>query len=342
MFIADAGSWNPKGRPLPGGGTSTGFESKPPALPMDQLNLPMPDFLAMGGNTFSTGKPGSTFPKTTQNQAVTKNVYSQPIDVYSNVQGRTTDNESKLGYPPNWGWGYDYKKPSLMERIFGRKVDWDEEQYYSHGNPYQPEIKTPHALYPTPQPSSEIPLRPHYPKYQSRKFEPKPFPVNYDYLSRSDRRVIFKQRQKEERMWREAERQQQKMFKARLKEYEREEKAKLKLEKKILKEQEKEALWHYRHPSKPYPIPKHGPYNTVRKPPTSINPVAEPNEDHNPYNFMLLPAAEFGVRRPFDPRLGGNEKWPNMSRTMTHAILDMNKEERLHAYHASTIQTPNW
>jgi len=70
--------------------------------------------------------------------------------------------------------------------------------------------------------------------------------------------------------------------------------------------------------------------------------------------------AEFGVRRPFDhvgtvPQAGQGD-WPMMSRTMTHvsartrrmreagadvqAIVDMAREERVHAVSVGGVQVP--
>ncbi|WWC92725.1 uncharacterized protein L201_007684 [Kwoniella dendrophila CBS 6074] len=248
--------------------------------------------------------------------------------------------------PPTWGWGYDKKKPSLMNRLFGKKVEWHEEMYG------YPEIKKPKKtkygksnLYPL----SELPISIDQPPppimpYKMPHFRPN-YPENFDYLPKSIQKNYMKENKKREKHWKKAQKEQEKLFKIQMKQWEKDQKERLKLEKLMLKKKEKDAMWHYRHPTQPHPpnIPHSLPHQNVRKPPNIAKTTNNPNTDlNNPYNFMLLPATEFGVRRPFNPMIGGTEKWPNMSRTMTHALLDMNREEQLHAYHASLLHTPNW
>ncbi|WVW87009.1 hypothetical protein I302_109065 [Kwoniella bestiolae CBS 10118] len=331
----------PNGAQSSSTGLPTSNMTKPPALPLDQLELPMPDYLGTKTSKNISRSNGTKPGMSAHSQA-------QGLSSHSQAQGLAGEYPT----PDTWGWGSDRKKPSFFSRLFGRGVEWDESMYGYPDKGKKGKGYKIHRPFPTiSDPPPEIAAPPLMPNpYKMPKFVPH-LPEDFDYLPRSIQKAIFKENEKREREWKKKEKEQEKLYKISMKEWEREEKERMKFEKRLMKEKEKEALWHYRHPPqpdpskiKPKPLPHSHTY-PIRKPPaaaSSTNYDAPELDRNNPYNFMLLPATEFGVRRPFNPMIGGNEKWPNMSRTMTHAILDMNREEQIHAYHAGLLHSPNW
>ncbi|WVQ66129.1 uncharacterized protein L199_004307 [Kwoniella botswanensis] len=313
--------------------------TKPPALPLDQLNLPMPDYL---GRTKTQGQAKSVSWSDRATNGMSSHSQGQGLSNHSQAQGLGGGGGE---YPDAWGWGYDKKKPSLISRLFGKKIEWDESMYGYPDKGIKKEYKVSRPL-PTisDPPTEEMALPGTMPNpYKMPRFVPN-YPENFDYLPRSYQKMIFKENQEREREWNRKSKEQEKLYKISMKAWEKGEKERMKYEKKLIKEQEKEALWQFRHPTQPDPAKMKyiKPTYPVSKPPTATGSTpghhnAPELDRNNPYNFMLLPATEFGVRRPFNPMIGGEEKWPNMSRTMTHAILDMNREEQLHAYHASLL-----
>ncbi|WWC73795.1 uncharacterized protein I206_107767 [Kwoniella pini CBS 10737] len=337
-------NWPPKDRPLPGGG---GKVLQPPGLPNDQLRLPTPNY--MSGNSS----------KGYSNQAT----YGESS--HSTAQGISNDG---LGYQENLGFKYYTKKPSLMSRLFGDKVVWDENMYdYSSGQGYkvhksfdklyqhskgipiqiEPEKQLPIGKIPPPPPPS-------LPSLISNKLNSN-LPEDFDYMPSEIQKFYINENKRKEKEWNKKFKEQEKLWKLQMKDWEKSEKERIKSEKKYRKQQEKANKWLIKHQNYLNSLnnkndQKHQQhFHSIKKLPmknlnSNLNPnLKSPENDlNNPYNFMLLPSNEFGVRRPFNPIIGGNEKWPNMSRTMTHAILDMNREEQLHAYHASLIRAPNW
>ncbi|WVQ95959.1 hypothetical protein IAU59_003058 [Kwoniella sp. CBS 9459] len=321
---------------------------QPPALPQDQLNIPIPDQYSYSYSNAATA--GSTLPDPS---------------LYGMGQG----------YPPSWGMGHDgYKKPGLMSKLFGPKiVQWDEDPYAIYNQHYglqggkkMPKVKpVPTYGAPIPQLDPQAPTDPTIPPVDNARLphRQKGLPTNWHELTRGQQKQILKDREKEDKKWKKVEKEQIKLYKTSVKEREKGEKARAKLEMKIRKEKEKELLWRYKHPENPLPIPDPielemmmnmglspqtaAQANSAQKPvPTTTTGPGGPGD---PMKFMLLPTMEeFGIRRPFNqpgipPALGGGGKtWPMMSRTMTHAITDMNREEQIHAIHASTFYSPNW
>ncbi|WWD04516.1 hypothetical protein V865_002586 [Kwoniella europaea PYCC6329] len=325
--------------------------TKPPALPLDQLNLPMPDYLATDK---TQGQAKNVNWSNRATNGMSSHSQGQGLSNHSQAQGLGGGGSGGGGgggeYPNTWGWGYDKKKPSLIRRLFGKKIEWDESMYGypDKGIKKGYDVSRPLPIISDP-PTEEMALPTTMPNpYKMPRFVPN-YPENFDYLPRSYQKMIFKENQEREREWNRKSKEQEKLYKISMKAWEKSEKERMKYEKKLMKEQEKEALWQFRHPTQPDPAKMKyiKPTYPVRKPPTGNGSTpgqynAPELDRNNPYNFMLLPATEFGVRRPFNPMIGGEEKWPNMSRTMTHAILDMNSEEQLHAYHASLLHSPNW
>ncbi|WWC65731.1 uncharacterized protein I303_108353 [Kwoniella dejecticola CBS 10117] len=347
--------WPPKNRPIPGGGKSSAGQGRAtPGLPIDQLTLPTPNYLSGTASSKSAGY---------SNQA-TYDMGTSHSD-HSAAQGLGTGSASGgQEYPPTWGGGFDRKKPSFMSRLFGRQVEWDESMYgYPDGKAYK--VPTSHEkANPHNQPIQIEPEKRHDTQHQQHQHLPggKPpphmfkmhsfqptLPEDFDYMPSQMQKFYIKENKLKEKEWKKKFKQQEKLWKIQMKDWEKSEKERVKAERKTMKEQEKAERLYLKQQNhgNPYnynkykydPHYQHQHQHPIRKPPTKTGPEADPN---NPYNFMLLPANEFGVRRPFNPMIGGTEKWPNMSRTMTHALLDMNREEQLHAYHASLIRAPNW
>ncbi|OCF41975.1 hypothetical protein I317_04167 [Kwoniella heveanensis CBS 569] len=295
----------------------------PPALPQDQLNIPIPSGWK---NAATVGHP----------------------------------DPSMYGYPPVWGMGYDgyqQKKPGLMTRLFGPKtVQWDDDPYAIYNQHYGlqggkklPKVKpVPSYGAPIPQLEPQAPTDPTIPPVSNARLPHRQegLPTNWHELTKSQQKQILKDLEREEKQWKKVEKEQIRLYKASVKEREKEEKARAKLEKKIRKEKEKELLWRYKHPENPLPVPDpidldligmgvsphtaahvqaqtQGKGGSAQKPtPTTTTGPGGPGD---PMKFMLLPTMEeFGIRRPFDqpgipPALGGGGKtWPMMSRTMTH------------------------
>ncbi|ORY34812.1 hypothetical protein BCR39DRAFT_585760 [Naematelia encephala] len=170
---------------------------------------------------------------------------------------------------------------------------------------------------------------------------PHSFPPDFAYLPRNEKRYLERMHREELRGIKaihEGTRMAEKAKKEEMKWLEKEKKRREKEEEKRLKREEK---WHRKHPFRSLPIPsKPGPATpTAAPPPATVQPTG----------WMMLPThEEFGIRRPFDSPgrpagLGGPVRapeWPMMSRTMSHAITDMAREERVHLVNGGRLWTP--
>ncbi|WWD20220.1 hypothetical protein CI109_104696 [Kwoniella shandongensis] len=244
-------------------------------------------------------------------------------------------------YPYAWGWGLDPPKRGFCDRLFGdgqKKVVWDDQYGYGYG--YAPPVKhkIPKA---TPVYGKPIPQLTEVQTTATPALVPqriKPLPNNWEYLDRSTRKKLLREQEKEVKRWEKMNKEQMKLLAKSMKLKEKEERTKRKREEKERKAREKEMLWHLRHPGAP--LPRLPPEPTAPSQPTATpaaQPASAPTPGGQPMSFMLLPTLEeYGVRRPFDApgvpgALGGAGTWPMMSRTLSHAIVDMTREERVHS-----------
>ncbi|KAI9639044.1 uncharacterized protein MKK02DRAFT_31300 [Dioszegia hungarica] len=179
---------------------------------------------------------------------------------------------------------------------------------------------------------------------------PTPFPLDFKYLPRSERHAWEKQRKEEIKYLHGLDKEQRAAMKAEEARKGREEKEARDRAKQELKARNSamklEKKLGYR------PMPQYIPAPTDRPlPPLSagMESTAPNNALGQPTSWMLLPTLEqFGLRRPFDAPgqpgkvdIGGTE-WPMMSRTMTHALQVMGREERVRLDQAGHTWSPAW
>ncbi|KAK8849595.1 hypothetical protein IAR55_004930 [Kwoniella newhampshirensis] len=278
---------------------------------------------------------------------------------------KAQDSTEQGMYPQVWGWGYDRPKRGFWDKVTGGgpSVEWDDSYGYVDRRRYSPPQRyrpprqtTPIYGKPIPQlsdpaiddPTTPLPLPPLVPH------RVKPLPSNFQYLDGSTRRKLLREQEKEAKMWEKMNKEQMKLLEKSMKIKEKEERKKRKEEeraRKNVRAKEKQILWKLRHPQNLLPQlspdeafrPTRKPSeNATPKPATQLQSQAEAAGE--PMSFMLLPTLEeMGVRRPFDApglpaALGGAGTWPMMSRTMSHALVDMTREERVHSIQRGILQ----
>ncbi|KAL7425003.1 hypothetical protein Q5752_000690 [Cryptotrichosporon argae] len=221
-------------------------------------------------------------------------------------------------------------KPGLLTRLFGPPRHEPRPLPIPEADPIVPPFPFPTTPVPAPvAPDAPAPA----PVAEPLKLEPTPYPANYAYLPRAQRAYLRRLRKDEERAIRAheraraaEERQAARAFEAEMRRWEKAERAWRKEE---VKRQKTAAKHPHVHPAYfPRPLPQPAPVPTSSPAELAAAAPARPGQ---PTSFMLLPALEeFGVRRPFNPPAQpGDAAWPLMSRTMTHAIVDMSQEERV-------------
>lgn len=246
-------------------------------------------------------------------------------------------------------WGKEAPKPQILpqgmsyagpmgaypmlytphKRGFWAKISdwWDGEPY--QGNPTLPR-STPKQHRPIPgiangvTPTAAAPYAPLAKTLQNPAITPA-----FNSLPRWERKLIEKQQKAEIKAWKKMEKEQTKLYKRSLKFTIREERRNLKAMEKELK---KNNQFNHAH------IPLHNGQRPL--PQVSDHAPEEPKPKLEPEKpkkemlaFMMLPQEEFGVRRPLGgdgmPKgLGGRHHWPMMSRTMTHALINLGNDEK--------------
>ncbi|WVR08135.1 hypothetical protein IAU60_005181 [Kwoniella sp. DSM 27419] len=286
-----------------------------------------------------------------------------------------------LGRAGGWSAPWDWKKPTIFERLFGgRKVEWDDADLWvgqnGYGYPHRwfhqrprsrsvtvPRYGAPLPPVDDPDPSvSEGPVS--IPPGMTLPQRLTPLPSNWWELSQAQQRGIIRERKEEIKRWKQYEKAEIKAYERALKQRDKVEKAKARAERATRRDKERDFLWRLKHPNNtlPYVGPGSVPVNPAAptdpsqsKPESKLKTSKDPGQPRinlDPMTFMLLPTGEeFGVRRPFDetaawtgrpPALGGTgNPWPMMSRTLTKAIVDMNREEQIHHMHAGMLRRPN-
>ncbi|KAK4687140.1 hypothetical protein P7C73_g2968, partial [Tremellales sp. Uapishka_1] len=224
------------------------------------------------------------------------------------------------------------ERPSLWKRILGGGIDWDKGERYPARSAMH-EAPTTSSTRPLPVPSNPEALDKSKPSPFFR-MTTTPFPENYDLLPRAEKKALKEKRKSEKKVvegMMKVQRENERLV-------HEEEKNRIKQEERDRKQKHKEEKWHRKHPWQPRPLP------IPRMPdlemyPTALEPKKPPMED--PMRWMMLPTMEeFGVRRPLNPNaLGGpnGRPWPMMSRTMTHAMVDMGREENVRMMQAGTM-----
>ncbi|WVO13861.1 hypothetical protein L204_101484 [Cryptococcus depauperatus] len=263
---------------------------------------------------------------------------------------------------PPMSWGY---MPAKKKGFWNKVGDWLDGQpstnEYGYPTTYEqammpqsvPKSQRPIPAQP-PIPAGGMPMsmmqEPSPPKLPP--FRPTPLPAHFPIMSRREQKQLIKRREKEEKEYAKATKEQYKLYEQSLKYRDQQIRDWEKEVRKNMKAWEKSMKYNMHNmPHPPYPFFDPSQMGGSKQLPIPANPgknqqPVESNQARlNPenYSFMLLPKEEFGMIRPIDvgglpKELGGPKRWPLMSRTMRQALVELTSEERQnHAIKAVTF-----